>query len=124
MNDTQNDLLAMVDASGLGNLQFATPWSARLFGMTLAAVEKQLFSLNDFQQALIGAIDRHEHQGCIETEEQYYTCWLEALNALLETNTLIDGSRLAERESELAESARHRHDHQRHGNQIRPEAIG
>ena len=121
---TENDLLDMVDANGLGNLHFNTPWSARLFGMTLVAAEKKLFTLTEFQQELIGVIAAHEHSGCIENEEQYYTCWLQALSTLLRRNSLIDPEQVSERVLELAESARHRHDHQRSGNEIRPRTIG
>ena len=118
-----DQLLAAADASGLGNLHFDTPWSARLFGMTLAAAEKGVFTLADFQAALIRAIEAYEAKGCIDSDEQYYTCWLQALESLLHSRQLVDDARLADRETELADAARHRHDHQRHGNHIRPEAV-
>ena len=118
-----DQLLAAADVSGLGNLHFDTPWSARLFGMTLAAAEKGLFTLAEFQSALIRAIEHHETKGCIDSNEQYYTCWLQALETLLHSRKLVDGARVADREAKLADAARHRHDHQRFGNHIRPEAV-
>lgn len=114
---------ATADASGLGALRFDTPWSARLFGMTLAAAEKGLFTLADFQTALILAIQQHEEKGCIESDEQYYTSWLQALESLLRSRKMIDDALVAEREADLAHAAHERHENQRKGMHIGPEAA-
>ena len=44
-------LLSALRQSGFENLTFDTPWSARLFGMTLAASKKELFTLQQFLKA-------------------------------------------------------------------------
>ena len=110
-----HELLDQVQRAGLANLSFASPWAARLFGMTLAAAQKNIFSLQAFQQALIASIQRHEQGGCIDSDEQYYTCWLEALQRLLEEHDLIEPERLGMREEQILTAAQERHDHQRSG---------
>lgn len=110
--------------SGFENLTFSTPWSARLFGMTLAASEKKLFTLQQFQSALIEAIGEHEKNSCITTDEDYYTCWLGALQTLLEANGLWQSEQLKSRETEVVEAGHHRQEQQRRGHHhIHPEAI-
>lgn len=108
-----HELLDQVQRAGLANLSFATPWAARLFGMTLAAAQKRIFSLQDFQQALIASIQQHEVDGCIDSDEQYYTCWLEALQDLLEQHELLNPEQLGAFEARIMTTAQERHDHQR-----------
>lgn len=110
-----HELLDQVQRSGLANLNFASPWAARLFGMTLAAAQKKIFSLQDFQQTLIESIKHHERDGCIDNDEQYYTCWLEALQRLLEEHHLIDHQQLGKVETQIMSAAQERHDHQHSG---------
>lgn len=110
-----HELLDQLQRAGLANLSFASPWAARLFGMTLAAAQKKIFSLQEFQQALIASIQLHEQDGCIDSDEQYYTCWLEALQGLLEQQDLIKPERLGVREEQLLAAAQDLHDHQRSG---------
>jgi predicted transcriptional regulator YheO len=43
---------------------FSEPWMARAFALVLALSEKGLFSLKEFQAALIESVDRHEKAGC------------------------------------------------------------
>lgn len=117
-------LLTALRQSGFENLTFNTPWSARLFGMTLAASNKQLFTLQQFQAALIERIGEEEKDGCITTDEDYYTCWLEAFQGLLEAKNLWQADQLSEREAEVVEAAQHRQDHQRQGHHVvRPEVV-
>lgn len=117
-------LSAALRQSGFENLTFNTPWSARLFGMTLAASEKRLLTLQQFQSALIERIGEHEKNSCITTDEDYYTCWLEALQSLLEAKQLWQAEQLSRREMDVVEAGRHRQDQQRRGDHVvRPEAI-
>jgi hypothetical protein len=60
-------LLTALSQSGFENLTFNTPWSACLVGMTPTASNKQLFTLQQFQAALIervgeAAQHRQDHQ--------------------------------------------------------------
>lgn len=110
-----HELLDQVQSAGLAHLSFASPWAARLFGMTLTAAQKKIFSLQDFQRALIVSIQMHEHDGCIDSDEQYYSCWLEAFQGLLEQHQLIQPERLEVIETEIMAQAQERQDHQRSG---------
>ncbi|MCS8445447.1 nitrile hydratase accessory protein [Pseudomonas aeruginosa] len=110
-----HELLDQVHGAGLAHLSFTSPWAARLFGMTLTAAQKEIFSLQDFQQALIASIQRHEQGSCIDSDEQYYSCWLVALQGLLEQHELIQSERIAVVEAEIMAKAQQRHDHQRTG---------
>lgn len=117
-------LSAALRQSGFENLTFSTPWSARLFGMTLAASEKQCFTLQQFQSALIGRISEKEQDGCITTDDDYYTCWLEALQGLLEQKNLWQAHQLREREVEVVEAGEHRKEQQgQHHHTVQPEVV-
>lgn len=98
---------------------FVNPWSLRVFAVTLAAAESGIFSLQEFQQALISEIRKHEAQGHgIDSDESYYTRWTEALTALLLTRKLLTQEQLgpveqAARDAVAAlQHAREHHDHQ------------
>ena len=117
-------LINALRQSGLENLTFSTPWSARLFGMTLAASERGLFTLTQFQASLIKRIEQREHKGCIKSDDDYYTCWLEALQELIETQEIWGTEQLKAREAEVVLAAEHRQDEQRRGNHVvQPETI-
>lgn len=114
-NDSESKpLLNALRDSGFENLSFHTPWSARLFGMTLAANKKQLFTLQQFQKVLIERISEFENKNSIISEDDYYTCWLESLQTLLEEKNLWQADQLSLREKEVSEAAAHRHDEQKH----------
>jgi len=92
--------------------------------MTLAVSQKGLFTLQQFQAALIERIDKVEKVGCINTEEEYYTCWLEALQDLLEGKNLWQANQLAQRETEVVKAGEHRQELQRQTkHQVQPEIV-
>lgn len=98
---------------------FVNPWSLRVFAVTLAAAESGIFSLREFQQALISEIRKHEAQGhCIDSDESYYTRWTEALTALLLTRKLLTQDQLGPVEQAARDAVaalqreREHHDHQ------------
>ena len=99
----------------LSEMSFGDPWTARLFGVTLALSEAGRFSLQDFQAALTAAVGGFEERGRIEDEADYYTRWLEALTALLSASGDLDDRSLTESErivaARLLDLQRHRHDH-------------
>jgi nitrile hydratase accessory protein len=92
------DLLAcesLADFRELDALSFPSPWSARAFGIVLAAAERKLFSLADFQQELIKEIAIYERTaGPIDSEDTYYSRWVAALSRLLEGKGLLGKRRL------------------------------
>ncbi|HYS68280.1 MAG TPA: nitrile hydratase accessory protein [Paraburkholderia sp.] len=102
-------------------LSFPTPWSARAFGIVLAAAERKLFSLTDFQRQLIKDIAVYErHAGPIDSDEAYYSCWIVALSGLLEAKGLLGKPRLLAAEEVIrAAPAANAHDHDHdHGHGI------
>ncbi len=96
------------------NLAFAEPWNARAFALVLALSERGLFTLKDFQAELIASIGAHEKAGCISTEAEYYTHWVEALTALLKRRGLVTAEAVSAMERNLlaiaAATREHQHD--------------
>lgn len=95
-------------------LAFAEPWNARAFALVLALSERGLFTLKDFQAELIASIGGHEKTGCITTDEEYYTHWIEALTALLQRRELLSADAVQDMERRLlaiaAATREHQHD--------------
>jgi nitrile hydratase accessory protein len=82
-----------------GELVFAAPWESRAFGLAMALHDGGLFDWESFRQQLIVAVARAEAVG---DEFSYYRCWLEALQAVLEGEGLVDLATIEERTAELA----------------------
>jgi len=113
MNSSEILLRALSDQHTLRSIVFPNPWAARAFGLTLAAVEKNVFSLSMFQQALIARIASSESRGkAIIDEEHYYSCWIDALTSLLNQTSLIAPGTLAEQERVIREHTQQMHLHQ------------
>lgn len=91
---------------------FAEPWQARAFALALALSERGLFSLREFQVALIGRINSYEKSQCIAGTSDYYTRWIEALEDLLAQEKLLPSERLSLLEHEVVEDAESRKVHQ------------
>ncbi|MFC0243802.1 nitrile hydratase accessory protein [Rhodopseudomonas telluris] len=91
---------------------FAEPWHARAFALTLALSERRLFSLRDFQAALIGKINSKEKLACIVGSDDYYTLWLAALESLLAQKKVSLGERLSLFEHQVVDDAESRKIHQ------------
>jgi nitrile hydratase accessory protein len=104
---------SLADLRGLDTFRFPTPWSARAFGVVLALAERGQFTLVDFQTALIAEIAAYEQQGgSIDSDDAYYSRWIEALAAVLKQRQLISGETLEAAESEKrAALAAMDHDH-------------
>lgn len=94
------------------DLAFAEPWNARAFALVLALSERGLFTLKDFQAELIDKIGAHEKLGCICTEEEYYTHWVEALTALLRRRGLLSYEAVSTMEANLLATAAATREHQ------------
>lgn len=94
-----------------GELVFAAPWESRLFGVTLALLERNLFLWREFQHELIEEIGAWElaHQN-EEREFRYYERWQAALEILLEQKGICLASELEARARDFAERP-HGHDH-------------
>lgn len=102
----------------LQSMTFGTPWAARSFGLTLAAAESGVFSLQEFQKSLIKVIcDAENTDKPIVDDEDYYTCWLDAFTDLLKQKSSISSHSLATAEQFaydrlLAIQHDHTHDHE------------
>jgi nitrile hydratase accessory protein len=96
-----------------GELLFAEPWESRVFGVAVSLAEAGYFEWADFQAELIAAIARWESTHDPDEPFSYYTCWLQALESLLDRLGVVGAEQVAAR---LAEhSARpHGHDHYPH----------
>ena len=103
---------ALEQRQSLDSLCFDTPWSARAFGLVLAAAEARLFSLADFQRHLIGVIQAHEARDePIDDEHSYYSCWVEALSAAVCATTAASGERMTQAEQAILDRVRALHAH-------------
>jgi nitrile hydratase accessory protein len=89
-----------------GELAFGAPWESRVFGVTVALHEAGRFAWDDFRRRLIVEIARTEGTA----GWSYWTCWLRALEALLEAEHLCASSEIEARERVLAARAPG-HDH-------------
>jgi nitrile hydratase accessory protein len=122
MSDMREILAAAIeDRRSLEGISFAEPWMARAFGLTLALSERGLFTLKDFQVALIRTVAAFERAGCVADEGAYYTRWLEALTGLLREHDLLAGERIEKIELSLTSEAAARKEHQ---HQIARDANG
>lgn len=102
----------LIGERGYDDDVFAEPWQARAFALALALSERGLFSLRDFQVALIGRINSYEKGQCIAGTGDYYTRWIEALEDLLAQKELLPSERLSRLEHEVVEDAQSRKVHQ------------
>lgn len=104
---------------------FANPWSLRIFGVTLAAVEAGAFTLQEFQKALIENIGAFETEGqSIDSDEIYYTRWTEALTKLLTDRNLLEPARLINAEHAVRHALKALwHNHTREDEKCDPQPV-
>jgi nitrile hydratase accessory protein len=95
------------------NHVFAEPWQARAFALALALSERGMFSLRDFQAALIRRITSFEKGQCIANTTDYYTRWIEALEDILLQKSMLPNDRLSHLERHVVDDAESRKLHQR-----------
>jgi nitrile hydratase accessory protein len=93
--------------------RFSEPWQARAFALVLALSEKGLFSLKDFQAALIRRITEFEKTQCLAGGDDYYTVWIGALEDLLSERKLFTNEKMTGLEEEILFDAESRKAHQR-----------
>ena len=92
-----------------GELVFATPWEARVFGLAVALQESGAYEWRAFSAALATEIARAEQTGDTST---YYERWLLSLEKLLIANGLVTPSEISGRMASHAAHDDHAgHDH-------------
>lgn len=118
-----------LDASGKaappranGELVFASPWESRVFGLTMALCEREVFSWQEFRELLIdeiGAWDLSHPSGQAAAESSadtieysYYDHWLAALEGCLVAKGICESGAIAALAGTLAQRpAGHDHVH-------------
>jgi nitrile hydratase accessory protein len=77
-----------------GELVFAEPWEARVFGMTIALHEQRIYGWDEFQRRLIAEIADAEARG---EHANYYERWLAGFERLLADKGLLAPDDLEDR---------------------------
>ena len=73
-----------------GELVFEEPWQGRALGMGVVVLERTGAPWSEFRRHLAAAIAGHPEADGESAATAYYTCWLEALEALLRERGVID----------------------------------
>lgn len=95
-----------------GELVFAAPWEGRAFGLMVALTEQDVFTLADFQAALIDSIAQWDELQRPVEEYHYYECWLGALETLVVEKTPVTNPEIDALTTQLlTRPAGHDHDH-------------
>ena len=79
-----------------GELVFASPWESRIFGVTLALLEADRFTWDEFRARLIAALARSADG------EKYYDSWTVALEELLVEKGICTAAEISANERVLA----------------------
>ncbi|GLK68020.1 nitrile hydratase accessory protein [Hansschlegelia plantiphila] len=91
---------------------FGQPWEAQAFAMTLALSERGVFTLEEFQQALIARIGAYETTASLAGDEDYYTRWIEALQDMLAARGVLPAGQIPDAETDIVRDAASRKAHQ------------
>ncbi|MGH8994257.1 MAG: nitrile hydratase accessory protein [Acidimicrobiia bacterium] len=97
-----------------GELVFTEPWESRAFGLAVTLHAGGAFEWEDFRRQLMAAVGRWERDHPPDSDWSYYTCWLEALERVLDTEGVVGAGDIALRAEALAARPAdhgHRHDH-------------
>jgi nitrile hydratase accessory protein len=93
-----------------GELVFEAPWERRVFGLTMALVERGAIEYARFREQLIAEIAAWEADHPPEERWSYYRCWARALESLLLDQQALRSRELETRLEALARRP-HGHDH-------------
>ncbi|QCP52979.1 nitrile hydratase accessory protein [Trinickia violacea] len=63
--------------------RFQAPWQAQAFAMAVALHERGLFTWSEWTRALAGQIAKAQVTGDAGLDDNYYHCWLSALETLI-----------------------------------------
>jgi nitrile hydratase accessory protein len=93
-----------------GELVFSEPWESRVFGVTIALQQANVFGQEEFRSELIAAIARWKAEHPSGEEYRYYRCWFDAVQRLLHGRSIVSVEAVDERLDELC-SRPAGHDH-------------
>ncbi len=95
-----------------GELIFAEPWESRAFGLAVALHSSGTFTWKAFSTELATSIAHWERDHPPGECYSYYSCWLQALEAILERSQIVDRGAVADRVDRLRQRpAGHDHQH-------------
>lgn len=83
-----------------GGPVFKEPWQAQVFAVTCVLHEKKLFTSHEWAETLGGVIKE------LGDEEEYYQCWLTALERISLAKGLVDNHTLSNRHDAWDRAAR------------------
>ncbi|WP_169543791.1 nitrile hydratase accessory protein [Sneathiella aquimaris] len=86
---------------------FDEPWQAQAFAMTVGLHEKGLFSWSEWADIFGAQIAEATQQGRGCGNENYYLCWLAALEILVDQKKLISLDQLSVRKEEWRQANAH-----------------
>lgn len=82
---------------------FAEPWEARVFALTVSLAESGRFVWNEFRDRLIAEITiANATEQADDPKPTYYECWLAALEKLLAAKGMTDEAAVSERAELIA----------------------
>jgi len=82
---------------------FAEPWEARVFALTISLAESGRFAWNEFRDLLIAEIaDADAAERVDDPKPTYYDCWLVAFEKLLVAKGMTDQAEVSERAEIIA----------------------
>lgn len=100
----------------VGAPQFAEPWHAQAFALTVGLHRQGLFSWSEWADGLSTELSRSEKEG----RGDYFLCWLRALETLLISKGVTDVAEL----SALAQAWRTAYSTTPHGSPVNVEVSG
>jgi nitrile hydratase accessory protein len=85
-----------------GELTFAEPWESRAFGLAMNLTGSGVLEWDDFRDRLIARIAAWEADHPPGECFSYYRCWVQALEDLAVSGSLVASGAVDERADELA----------------------
>ena len=100
---------------GSGDMAFDEPWQLRAFALVIAAHNSGQYKWTDFQDALIASIKEWESENGAEGGSwSYFEHWVNAVEAVLNENALVDGVALDLRVRQALDTPVNRNHHEPH----------
>jgi nitrile hydratase accessory protein len=90
-----------------GGPTFAEPWQAQAFGLAVRLSAEGHFTWTEWAAALADELRAAAERGEPDDGSRYYERWLGALERLVTSKGLTDGSALATRKEAWADAYRH-----------------
>lgn len=90
---------------------FREPWEAQAFALVVQLHQREVFTWNEWADALSAQIRAVRERGEADSGEHYYRHWLQALESLLQSKGVADETALAARRAHLLEHWPSGHDH-------------